>query len=187
MNKHCFHCHLLHYCHKIKYCGCPVAQSVEQAPHIQRLCPCCSGPGFDSTCGPLLHVIPPLCPLFPVHSQKAQKNIKSISSPSVLVHWPKDSSPVEWPNRALTETTSLFCVVYLCLALSFSVGIWEDTTKHPATFMSFKTSVHCIFWRIVWVLMLLRCFQPAVTSATSSSSQGCTVCHNNAVEHHIWS
>ncbi len=48
--------------------GRPVAQSVEQVPHIQRLCPCCSGPRFDSTCGPLLHVIPPLSPLFSVHS-----------------------------------------------------------------------------------------------------------------------
>ncbi len=34
--------------------GLPLAQVVEQAFHIQRLCPYRSGHGFDSTCGPLL-------------------------------------------------------------------------------------------------------------------------------------
>ncbi len=61
--------HLLH----------PVALLAEQAPHIQRLCPRCSGHGFSSACGPLLHVIPSLSPLFPVHSsalfKKPPKNI----------------------------------------------------------------------------------------------------------------
>ncbi len=33
-----------------------------------------SGPGFDSTCGPLLRVIPPLSPLFPVHSSAVLYN-----------------------------------------------------------------------------------------------------------------
>ena len=28
--------------------GLRLAQLVEQASHVQRLCPCCSGPGFDS-------------------------------------------------------------------------------------------------------------------------------------------
>ncbi len=37
-----------------------VAQLVEQAPHEQRLCPCCSGPRFDSTLWPLMHIIPSL-------------------------------------------------------------------------------------------------------------------------------
>ncbi len=41
--------------------GRPVVQLVKQVPHIQRLCPCHSGHGFDSTCGTLLHVIPSLC------------------------------------------------------------------------------------------------------------------------------
>ncbi len=53
---------------KLLFLGRWVAQLEEQAAHIQRLCPCCSGARFDSTCGPLLHVIPPLSPLFPVHS-----------------------------------------------------------------------------------------------------------------------
>ncbi len=79
-----------------------------------------------------------------------------------------------------------FWVPYPCLASCFSVDTWEDTTKHSARFTSFTTSVYCIFGRIVWVLMLLRCFQPAVTSATSSSSQNCTVHSNNAAEHRIW-
>ncbi len=48
--------------------GRPVVQLVEQVPRIQRLCPHRSRPRFDSTHGPLLHVIPPLSPLFPVHS-----------------------------------------------------------------------------------------------------------------------
>ncbi len=38
-------------------------------------------------------------------------------------------------------------------------------------FMSFRMSVSCIFWRLAWVHILLSCFQLAVTSATSSSSQ----------------
>ncbi len=54
--------------HKPLYMGCPVAQSVQQAPHIQGLCPRYSEHGFDSTCGHLQHVIPPLSPLFPVYS-----------------------------------------------------------------------------------------------------------------------
>ncbi len=48
--------------------GRPVAQVVEQAPHVQKLCPHCSDHRFDSTCEPLLRVIPPLSPLFPVYS-----------------------------------------------------------------------------------------------------------------------
>ncbi len=48
--------------------GHPVAQVVKQAPHIQRLRPHRSGHKFDSACGPVLHVIPPLSLLFPVYS-----------------------------------------------------------------------------------------------------------------------
>ncbi len=80
---------------------------------------------------------------------------------------------------------SLFWVISHCLTLCFSVGTWEDTTKLLVSFTSFK-SVYCVF---TWLVhMLLRCcFQPAVTSALSFSSQDCTACHNNAVEHRIWS
>ncbi len=55
-------------CKERAFGGRPVAQSVEQAPHIQGLCPRRSRPGFNSTCGPLLHVIPSLSPLFLVYS-----------------------------------------------------------------------------------------------------------------------
>ncbi len=48
--------------------GRPVAQLVERAPHVQGQCPRHSGPGFDSTCCPLLRVIPPVSSLFPVYS-----------------------------------------------------------------------------------------------------------------------
>ncbi len=50
-----------------------------------------------------------------------------------------------------------------------------------------KKSIYCVFWWIGWVHMLLCCFQLAVTSAKSSSSQDCTVPHNNALEHCVWS
>ncbi len=83
------------------------------------------------------------------------------------------------------QLKSHFWVVYLCLALCFSVTTWEDTTKRSASFTSFKTGVYCIFWQIVWVHMFLCCFQQAVTSATSSSSQD-AVHHHNTVEHRIW-
>ncbi len=74
------HCMSIQVVHQL---GRQVAQSVEHAPHIQRLCPRRSRHRFDSTCGPLLHVIPLLSPLFPVYSsavlkikaQKAPKNI----------------------------------------------------------------------------------------------------------------
>ncbi len=32
--------------------GTPVDQLEERAPHVQRLCPCCSDRGFDSTLWP---------------------------------------------------------------------------------------------------------------------------------------
>ncbi len=57
------------------YLGRSVAQAVEQA---QRLCPHLCIHGFDSTCRPLLHVIPSLsrvsCLLFscPIQEIKAQ-------------------------------------------------------------------------------------------------------------------
>ncbi len=47
--------------------------------------------------------------------------------------------------------------------------------------------VYCIVWQIVWAHMLLHFFQQAVTLATSSSSQDCASCHNNAVEQRICS
>ncbi len=54
-----------------------VAQLAEQAPRIQRLCPHRSCHRFDSTCGPLLHVIPPSLPCFlfscPIQEIKVQK------------------------------------------------------------------------------------------------------------------
>lgn len=47
--------------------GALVAQLVEHAIHIQRLCPCCSGPGFNSDLQPFDAVSPP--PPHPVISQ----------------------------------------------------------------------------------------------------------------------
>ncbi len=58
------------------------------------------------------------------------------------------------------KINSCVCDIWHCLTLCFSVGTWEDTTKCMVSFTSFKTSIYCIFWRIVWVHMLR--FQPAV-------------------------
>ena len=46
---------------KIESRECRLAQLVEQASHVQRLCPHCSGPGFDAGPGDhLMCVTPPL-------------------------------------------------------------------------------------------------------------------------------
>ncbi len=82
------------------------------------------------------------------------------------------------------QTNSCFLVIYL--ALCFSVGTWEDTTKHLASFTSFRMSIYWNFGWIVGVHMVLFCFQLAVMSAMSSCSKDCIGCHNNAAEHHIW-
>ncbi len=91
----------------------------------------------------------------------------------------------------IIQTNSRFWVICRCSALCFSVGTCEDATKHSAIVSSFET-------RIYWVFLLncvetpfmkrimLRCFQLAVTSAMSSSSQDCDGCHN-VVDHYIWS
>ncbi len=92
----------------------------------------------------------------------------------------------KWISQPLHKTNNCFRVSYPCLTLCFCVGTWEDNTKHSASFSSFETSLYCIFWQIVLVHMLLCCFQVTVMSATTSSSEDCTGCHNNTVEHCIW-
>ncbi len=76
-----------------------------------------------------------------------------------------------------------FWVICPWVRFVLSVGTREDTSKCLASFISFKRSVYCIFWQIFWVKMFLHCSQPAGMSAMSSSSQGCNIHHNNAVEH----
>ncbi len=47
---------------------------------------------------------------------------------------------------------SRFRVTCRCLTLCFSVDTWEDTTKHLVSLLSFKMSVHCVFWQTSAVL-----------------------------------
>ena len=50
--------------------GCCLVQLAEQASHVQRICPCCSGPGFESQPGTLCCKWVPLSLiLFPVISK----------------------------------------------------------------------------------------------------------------------
>ncbi len=89
--------------------------------------------------------------------------------------------------RLLRETNSCFWVKSCCSTLTFSVGTWEDATKHSVIVLFFKTSV---LWWIVKALDMplnLHCFQLVMVSARSSSSPDCIIHHNNAVEHRIWS
>ncbi len=55
------------YALKLTSGGTVVAQSVERASHVQRLCPRCRSQGFDSTLWPFA-ACHSLFPLFPVHS-----------------------------------------------------------------------------------------------------------------------
>ena len=55
--KLCFHWSLL--VKNVKFAGCRLAQLVEQTSNVQRLCPRCSGPRFDSWPGSLCCVSPP--------------------------------------------------------------------------------------------------------------------------------
>ncbi len=67
---------------KVPRMGRPVAQLVEQVPHIQKLCPRCSGNRVDFTCGPLLHVIPSLSfPCFLSTLQVSYQRNKGRKSP----------------------------------------------------------------------------------------------------------
>ncbi len=58
------------------------------------------------------------------------------------------------------------------------------------SFMSFKTSIYCIFQQIGLVHMLLHCFQPFLASGDVSNKlqrSDCAVRYNNFIEHCIWS
>ncbi len=87
--------------------------------------------------------------------------------------------------QLLDETTnSHFRIIYPCLALCFNADMREDTAKHSASCTPFR-SIYLYFLTNACKHTILCHFQLVVTSATSSSSQDCVVCHNNAAEHCI--
>ncbi len=61
-----------------------VSQLVEWVPHVQRLCLRCRLPAFDSICGPLLHVIPPLSTQFLVQSFSCSIKIRAQKLPKKI-------------------------------------------------------------------------------------------------------
>ena len=106
--------------------GCCLAQLIEQASHVQRLCPCYSGPRFDSRPGSLCCVSLPLpLILFPVTSS-SELSIKAIKG--------------QTKNKQTTDWTPCHRVV-----------LWSPPKKHICgpwvkIILSHKIQFHVVFF-----------------------------------------
>ena len=129
--------------------GCCLAQLVERVSSVQRLCPRCSGPGFDSRPEFLCCVSLPLSPtLFPVTSSTVL-SIKPRKAKKILRKKKKKKEQTMKPTEQSKKNCIFFLIKWYCKSIHKTPGQTQDF-RHVQVFVAVCQNINTVCHKLIF-------------------------------------